>query len=180
MRNVERTIWFISIIFMIVTLFVTNSFGAKFSEKEPVQAPIIKPIAEERTSQTGNTEKPMLIGIDGVDGYTVQTDLRERYVTITKNNGNLSLEIQVDPEGKSISEFSSKGLLQGPSGWKYYIDPDWDNTPGTTTIANIRKVFLTEKDGVLIEAYQYDYTGGVYDKEIEQILKEVKIYGDHW
>ena len=180
MRNVERTIWFISIIFMIVTLFVTNSFGKKFSEEESVQAPIIKPVVEDRTSQTGTMEKPMLIGINGAYGYTVQTDLRERFITITKNNENLSLEIQIDPEGKSISDFSSKGLLQGPSAWKYYEDPGWDDTPGTTTIANIRKVFLTEKDGVLIEAYQYDYTGGAHDKEIEQILKGVTIYGDHW
>lgn len=184
MQNVERIIWFGCVIFMVAILVLTNVHKSESVSGKIKQPPKIIPVSEE--------ESPYLrLSVNGTEGYSYGTDFKYNNnlsgdrIVIVKNDANLSLEIHIGAKGETVKDFekeiedsleSGEKIFQGPGDWKYYIDENWDPTPNAKAYDNIRKVFFTEKDGVLIKAYQYDYTGGKYDKEIEQILSGVTSY----
>jgi len=154
---------------MVVILIIANL------EVEP-KPPVITPVHEITKTQDSEL-KSMLVSIKAKDGYSVETDIADRYIRVTANNANISLEIEAGAEGV---ELAGKEILKGPGEWSYFYNDNWDPKPGTTTEGNIRKTFFTSKDDVPIVAYQYDYTGGTHDKEIEEILQGVTLFGSHW
>lgn len=174
MKYVERVVWFGCIALMIVTILLNNA--QRISKKEPEQ-PKITPITE---------ETPYIrISAQGMEGYSSETDFTyqngfsDDRLTISKNNSNISLEIRIAEQSETVQDFQNRiteEIFDGPNGWKYYFEPNWDSDPKTKAYENIRKVFFREHRGVLVKAYQYDYTGGMYDREIEEILKGVEFF----
>lgn len=178
MKNVERIIWFGCIFFMIVIIALTN-----LQKVETKQSPTITPV----NSIIPVKEIPNLrMSVKGMNGYSSATEfafgdntVSGESLTIFKNNANLSLEIRLGEKNETAKEFIAEAnnkIFQGPGEWRYYLEKSWDSNPNTKVYDNIRRVFFLECDGVLVKAYQYDYTGGKYDAEIERILSGVEFY----
>ena len=174
MKYVERVVWFGCVALMIVTILLNNT--QKTIKKEPEQ-PRITPITE---------ETPYIrISTQGMEGYASETDFTyqngfsDDRLTISKNNSNISLEIRIAEQSETVQDFQNQineKVFDGPNGWKYYFEPSWDSDPKTKAYENVRKIFFREFNGVLVKAYQYDYTGGIYDLEIEKILEGIEFF----
>lgn len=184
MHRIENIIWLVGIGLMAAVLLVSSQNPALLNGTAK------KDGTANTLGETANTATPnsMLASIKTPDGYKVMTDLAVRYITIEKENGKLWLEFRVDPEGKTLQAFMDEmkknhpgiKFYDGFGGWKYYYNENWDPKWGTASIANIRRTFLKEKDGVLVIADQYDYAGGRYDWEVNEIIKGTVLSGASW
>jgi len=171
---------------MIVIIVLTN-----LQKVETKQSPTITSV----NSITPVKENANLrISIKGVSGYSSATEftfddnpisgdvsdnISSGRLSVFKNTANLSLEIKLGERGETAQEFIDEAdseIFQGPDEWRYYLEKSWDSNPTTKVYDNVRRVFFLEHDGVLVKAYQYDYTGGKYDAEIERILSGVEFY----
>lgn len=191
MRNVERIIWFGCIFFMIVIIILTN-----LQKVETKQSPTITPVNSISIAPVKEIAN-LRISVKGVSGYSSATEfsfdddvgndrgtdagdgISSGSLTIFKNTANLALEIKLGERGETTQEFITEAdgeIFQGPGEWRYYLEKSWDPSPTTKVYDNVRRVFFLERDGVLVKAYQYDYTGGKYDEEIERILSGVEFY----
>lgn len=178
MNMIERIIWLSSIVLMAGILTVST-----FSEELP-QEPRQKVPVQKQDIQQSQSQTPNLTFVLKND-YKLNTSLQKGHISIAKKDGE-GLQIGIEIKNTNISsekyleeikkEYDTMPQLQdGPNGFKHYTSKWWDPNPKTAKMANISRIFFKETNGSVIEIIQYDYAGGKYDKEIEDLISSLSI-----
>lgn len=143
-------------------------------------------LLEEQRREAEYNNASALITIDMGDGYELSANVGKEYISISKSDDQVYLDIiSTRRSYAQITEAREKNnatyeMLDGPNGWQYYWDKNWDPNPETAPVANISRTFMKEEDNNVVRIDQYDYTGGKYDEEIDEIVSGIELWGEGW
>jgi len=155
MNIMERMVWFA----LVLLLGVVMGVGYLPTET-PVQTTVETPMVE--------------VTWISLAGYNTTTTLSENYTTIAHPESNATLELSILPESLTVEYLEKKPTLQtlnpGLGAWQFEKHDGWDPSPDSKVEGNSSTTYYLEKDGYIIRAELFDYTGGSLDEEFEKIL----------
>jgi hypothetical protein len=134
-------------------------------------------------------ETPNIV-FESEQGYRVHVDALNGYVTVSKHEGEdigtyVAMEIRkitYETYEEYVAEMEKVGrqIKDGLNGWKYFDAEAWIEDPEKAGVANIKRTFFKElkeeylKQEGILQAVQYDYTGGEYSQEIENMVYSIQ------
>lgn len=195
MNTIERTIY-IGLIALMVGVVSLNYLASP--KQEELWTDMVKESQQQEEVRLENQleeleeerkfTQPVPLSVE-LGGYTLRADVSQIPISLErKYSGGKTVSIEIANTHGSYAEFmeeeerSSNGVPEfhkGPNGWTYYVDPYWDSTGKMMQEGgNPYRTFLKEAEGLLIAITQYDYTGGKHNKEVDNLISKIKLYGE--
>lgn len=194
MNNLGKIIWLTLVVFMIAILAMQYSAmdgGDGGGDKNESPKPQPQITANVTTSQDNDEE--YIVSIDIQNGFKLETYMsREHPIGICKQlTPQQYASLEIKPYAGDYEEYvtslasrqedgETEGVKTTPNGLRYWEDKGWNSTPGVLIEGNTHREFFMEKEGKVITMLQYDYAGGVMDKEIEKIVEGITVIEDIW
>ncbi len=193
MKNFGKIIWLTLVGFMVAILatqylVLDRDPVSDSGENEPP-----KPQIKANVTTNQDNDEEYMVSIDIQNGFKLETHMsREHPIGICKQltpQQYASLEIKpysgdYEEYTRSLMSRQENGEIEGvkttQNGLRYWEDKGWNPTPGVLIEGNTHREFFMEKGGKVITMLQYDYAGGVMDKEIEKILEGLIVIEDIW
>jgi len=108
--------------------------------------------------------------------FFVSTILQEEPLIIYKKNDKgsyASLEIE---KSKTFDPKNYKGKTTQEGEWTKLILPTWEKQATLQKISNEKFIYYKKIRETYVTITELDYTGGVYDKNLESIIQSIKTY----
>lgn len=193
MKNFGKIIWLTLVGFMVAILVMQYSTlnGGSVSDSGENELP--KPQIKANVTASQDNDEEYMVSINIQNGFKLETHMsREQPIGICKQlTPQQFVSLEIKPYSGDYEEYvtslasrqengETEGVKRTSNGLRYWEDKGWNSTPGVLIEGNTHREFFMEKEGKVITMLQYDYAGGVMDKEIEKIVEGITVIEDIW